>query len=62
MSDTGELLVYQSEDGSTRVTCRVAEGTVWLNQAEPSGIPWLGDIPQHWQVRRIKYLLREVDE
>ena len=34
MSDTGELLVYQSEDGSTRVTCRVAEGTVWLNQAE----------------------------
>ena len=34
MSDTGELLVYQAEDGSTRVTCRVAEGTVWLNQAE----------------------------
>jgi len=29
---------------------------------KPSGIPWLGDIPQHWEVRRIKYLLREVDE
>jgi type I restriction enzyme, S subunit len=29
---------------------------------EPSGIPWLGDIPQHWEVRRIKNLLREVDE
>jgi type I restriction enzyme, S subunit len=29
---------------------------------KPSGIPWLGDIPQHWDVRRIKYLLREVDE
>jgi type I restriction enzyme S subunit len=29
---------------------------------KPSGIPWLGDIPQNWQVRRIKYLLREVDE
>jgi|SRR5665647_191585 len=27
-----------------------------------SGIPWLGEIPQHWEVRRIKYLLREVDE
>src|SRR5206468_8339151 len=26
-----------------------------------SGIPWLGDIPQHWDVKRIKYLLREVD-
>ena len=29
---------------------------------KPSGIPWLGDIPQHWEVRRIKYLFREVDE
>ena len=28
---------------------------------KPSGIPWLGDIPQHWEVRRIKHLLREVD-
>jgi type I restriction enzyme S subunit len=29
---------------------------------KPSGIPWLGDIPQHWDVRRAKYLFREVDE
>ena len=28
---------------------------------KPSGISWLGDIPQHWEVRRIKHLLREVD-
>lgn len=28
---------------------------------KPSGIPWLGDIPQHWEVRRAKYLFREVD-
>lgn len=28
----------------------------------PSGISWLGDIPQHWKVLRIKYMLREVDE
>lgn len=27
-----------------------------------SGIPWLEKIPKHWGVRRIKYLLREVDE
>ncbi len=29
---------------------------------KPSGIPWLGDIPQHWEVRRAKYVFREVDE
>ena len=25
---------------------------------KPSGIPWLGDIPQHWEVRRLKHLTR----
>jgi type I restriction enzyme S subunit len=28
---------------------------------KPSGIPWLGDIPAHWEVRRAKYLFREID-
>ena len=26
-----------------------------------SGLPWLGKIPAHWDVRRMKRLLREVD-
>ena len=29
---------------------------------KPSGVPWLGDIPTHWEVRRIKTLFREKDE
>jgi type I restriction enzyme S subunit len=28
---------------------------------KPSGIPWLGDIPQHWQVRKLKHLTRFVN-
>ena len=28
---------------------------------KPSDIEWLGDIPEHWQVLRSKYLFREVD-
>ena len=24
-------------------------------QYKPSGIPWLGDIPAHWEMRRLKY-------
>jgi len=27
---------------------------------KPSGIPWLGDIPQHWEVRRLKSLCQFV--
>jgi type I restriction enzyme S subunit len=26
-----------------------------------SGLPWLGQVPGHWEVRRAKFLLREVD-
>lgn len=26
-----------------------------------SGLPWLGKVPSHWQLRRAKYLLRELD-
>ena len=27
-----------------------------------SGVPWIGEIPEHWDVKRAKYLFREVDE
>lgn len=26
-----------------------------------SGVPWLGAVPEHWEIRRLKYLLRERD-
>ena len=29
---------------------------------KPSGMDWLGGIPEHWEVRRAKYAYREVDE
>jgi type I restriction enzyme S subunit len=28
---------------------------------KPSGIPWLGDVPEHWEVLRSKYVYKEVD-
>lgn len=40
----------------------VARGLDGSSPFKPSGIPWLGDIPQHWEVRRAKCLFREVDE
>jgi type I restriction enzyme S subunit len=26
-----------------------------------SGLPWLGQVPRHWSVTRIKTVLREID-
>jgi hypothetical protein len=30
---TGEIILYRTEDGDTRIECRFAEGTIWLSQA-----------------------------
>jgi hypothetical protein len=30
----GELLLYQTEDGQTRVECRFEGGIIWLTQAQ----------------------------
>lgn len=31
-------------------------------QYRDSGFPWLGEIPEHWQTRRNRFLFREVDK
>jgi type I restriction enzyme S subunit len=27
-------------------------------RTKPSGIPWLGDVPEHWEVKRLKWVTR----
>lgn len=29
---------------------------------KPSGIPWLGDIPKHWEVRRLRTLVHRIEQ
>jgi len=47
------------------------ERTVIINQAvlrgikpnvklKPSGIDWLGDIPEHWEVKKLKYIINKI--
>lgn len=33
MAPTGEIMLYQTDDGQTRVECRFAQETLWLSQA-----------------------------
>ena len=30
-------------------------------RVKPSGVEWLGQVPEHWEVKRCRYLFREVD-
>ncbi|RIK33486.1 MAG: restriction endonuclease subunit S [Chloroflexi bacterium] len=29
---------------------------------KPTGVEWLGEVPEHWEVKRCRYIFREVDE
>jgi type I restriction enzyme, S subunit len=31
-------------------------------EMKSTGVPWLGDVPAHWEVRRSKYVFQEVDK
>jgi type I restriction enzyme S subunit len=39
----------------------VIDGLKPYTDYKDSGLPWLGQVPAHWEVRRIKTVLREVD-
>ena len=40
---------------------RVIDGLKPYADYKDSGLPWLGQVPGHWEVRRTKTVLREVD-
>jgi type I restriction enzyme S subunit len=52
------LLNEQKQAIIHRAVSRGLDPTVLL---KPSGIPWLGDIPAHWEVRKLKHLTRFVN-
>jgi len=53
------LLNEQKQAITHRAVTRGLDSSV---PVKPSGIPWLGDIPQHWEVLRAKYLYREMND
>lgn len=56
------LLELLAEKRRALITQAVTKG---LNPNAPmrdSGLPWLGEIPRHWETKRAKWLFRERDE
>jgi type I restriction enzyme, S subunit len=53
------LLNEQRQTVIHRVVTRGLDPNVRL---KPSGADWLGDVPEHWRVLRVKNVLRPVDE
>ena len=56
------LIALLEEERQALVHQAVTRGLDPNVRLKPSGVKWLGEVPEHWEVRRAKYLYREADE
>jgi type I restriction enzyme S subunit len=54
-----ELLKEQKQNIINQAVTRGIDPDVKL---KPSGVEWIGDIPEHWEVRRLKFLCLNINE
>ena len=56
-----KLIKLLEEQKQAIIHSAVTRGLDPTVRLKPSGVEWLGVVPEHWAVRRAKYLFREVD-
>ena len=56
-----QLIKLLNEQKQALIHRAVTQGLDANAPHKDSGVTWLGKVPAHWEVRRIKYILREVD-
>jgi type I restriction enzyme S subunit len=57
-----KLVALLNEQKQAIIHRAVTRGLDPAVKLKPSGIPWLGDVPEHWQVRRFKTLVCRIDQ
>lgn len=57
-----KLIALLNEQNQAVIHGAVTRGLDPNVRLKPSGMPLLGDVPEHWDVRPAKYFFREVDE
>ena len=57
-----KLIALLEEEKQAIVNRAVTRGLDPNVRLKPSGVEWLGDVPEHWEVRRVKFFYREADE
>jgi type I restriction enzyme, S subunit len=57
-----QLIELLEEKRQAILTHVVAKGIDPRAPLKPSGIEWLGEVPSHWQLKRFKEVLQEVDD
>jgi type I restriction enzyme, S subunit len=56
-----KLIALLNEQKQAIIHRTVTRGLDYTVPLKPSGIPWLGDIPKHWELRPLKQLLLRMD-
>jgi len=56
-----KLLALLEEKRASLITHAVTRGLTPHAPSKPSGIPWIGNIPKHWRVKRFKHVTTRVD-
>ncbi len=57
-----KLIALLNEQKQAIIHRAVTRGLDPNVRLKPSGVAWLGDVPEHWEIIPAKYLFREVDE
>ena len=55
-----KLIALYEEEKTAVINHAVTKGLDPKVQTKTSGIDWLGDIPEHWEVKRLKYFVSKV--
>lgn len=55
-----KVIALLHEQKQAIIHCAVTRGLDPTVHLKPSGIPWLGDIPQHWEIVPLKFLCRRI--
>ncbi|WP_339790464.1 restriction endonuclease subunit S [uncultured Imperialibacter sp.] len=55
-----QLIELLKEERTALINLAVTKGVDPDVKLKPSGIDWLGDIPAHWEVKKLKYLVSKV--
>lgn len=56
IADKEALINLYEEEKKALINEAVTKGLNPTIKLKPSGIDWLGDIPEHWEVKKLKYL------
>ncbi len=55
-----KLIALLNEQKQVIIHRAVTRGLDPKAKLKPSGIPWLGDVPEHWEVRRLRSISRKI--